>query len=130
MKFAATGLAIALALVTTSLAFAQGGDPEAGEKVYKKKCKTCHSVEAGDQGKYPKGPTLYGVIGRTAGTAEGYDGYSPAMQESGIVWDETTLSEYLVDPKDYVSGNKMLFAGLPDDEDRANLIAYLQSLTQ
>lgn len=73
------------------------------------------------------GPNLYGVIGRTPGTLEGYK-YSPAMiafGETGAVWNAATLDSYLLAPRDVVSKTKMIFPGLPDAQARANLIAYL-----
>jgi cytochrome c len=103
-------------------------DAAAGEKVFNK-CKACH---AADQDKNKIGPSLHGVLGRTAGTHEGYK-YSPAMIEagkSGVVWDEATLTTYLHDPKAMVKGNKMAFPGLKSDEDIANVIAYLKQESQ
>ena len=98
------------------------GDVAKGEKVFKK-CKACHYV---DQEKNKTGPHLVGLFGRAAGSVEGYK-YSAAMKESGIVWDENTLAEYLKAPKAYVKGTKMAFAGLKKDADVDNIIAYLKS---
>lgn len=97
------------------------GDPVAGEKVFKQ-CQTCHTNQPG---KNKVGPTLYGVIGRTAGTVEGYN-YSKANKEAGIVWTEDEMFVYLENPKAKIPGTKMSFAGLKKPEDRANVIAYLQ----
>ncbi|MDQ0323289.1 cytochrome c [Pararhizobium capsulatum DSM 1112] len=99
-------------------------DATAGEKVFAK-CKVCHIVDA-DKNKI--GPSLMGVIGRTAGTHAGFR-YSTAMVDagkSGIIWDETTLNTYLRNPKAFVKGTKMAFAGLKTDDDIANVIAYLK----
>ena len=101
---------------------AQAGDVEAGAKVFKK-CKACHYV---DQEKNKTGPHLVNIIGRAAGSIEGYK-YSKAMASSGIVWDEATLTEYLRAPKKYVKGTKMAFRGLGKDDDIANVIAYLKA---
>lgn len=101
---------------------AQAGDIDAGEKVFKK-CKACHYV---DQEKNKTGPHLVNIIGRTAGSIEGYK-YSKAMSESGIVWDEETLAAYLLAPKKYIKGTKMAFRGLRKPEDIANVIAYLKA---
>jgi cytochrome c2 len=98
------------------------GDVEKGEKVFKK-CKACHYV---DQENNKTGPHLVGLFGRTAGSVEGYK-YSAAMKDSGIVWSEDTLAEYLKAPKKYVKGTKMAFAGLKKDADLDNIIAYLKS---
>ncbi len=70
-----------------------------------------------------------GVIGRPAGTAEGFK-YSDAMKNSGIVWSEETIAEYIADPKAYVPGNRMAFPGLKKQEDIKNLIAYLKEELQ
>ena len=118
-------LAKAVVLGTLALAIAgpaQAGDAAKGEKVYKK-CKACHSLEAG---KNKVGPSLAGIVGRDAGTVEGYK-YSKAMLESGVVWDEASLDAYLKKPKDFIKGTKMAFPGLKKDEQRADVIAYLQA---
>ena len=107
---------------------AQAQDAAAGEKVFNQ-CKACHTA---DQDKNKIGPSLNGVIGRTAGTHPGYN-YSKAMVaagESGVKWDEPTLTTYLHDPKAMVKGTKMAFAGLKKDEDIANVIAYLKQFSK
>ena len=101
------------------------GDPEEGAKVYNK-CKACHVV---DEAKNRVGPHLVGIIGRPAGSVEGYS-YSAAMKESGIVWDEASLDAYLASPREVVPGTKMAFAGLRQEEERADVIAYLKEATQ
>jgi len=101
---------------------ARAGDVEAGAKVFKK-CKACHYV---DQETNKTGPHLVNIIGRAAGSVEGYK-YSKAMAGSGIVWDEATLTEYLRAPKKYIKGTKMAFRGLQKDADLANVIAYLKA---
>ena len=116
--------AVVLAIIAASPALAEG-DAAAGEKVYKK-CKTCHSLEAG---KNKLGPNLAGIFGRQAGSVEGYK-YSAAMAASGIVWDEATMDAFLAKPKDVVPKTKMAFAGLKKDEQRQDLIAYLKEAAQ
>jgi cytochrome c len=101
------------------------GDAVAGKKVFNK-CKACHVADAETN---RVGPYLKGVIGRPAGTVEGFK-YSTAMKDSGIVWDEATIAEYIVNPKAYVPGNKMAFPGLKKEADIANLIAYLEEANQ
>ena len=103
------------------------GDPVAGEKVFAK-CKACHVVEEATN---RVGPTLNGVIGRVPGTVEGFK-YSKAMTEYGTdrVWDEETLAAYLHAPRDVVKGTRMAFAGLKDDADIANVIAYMKQFSQ
>jgi cytochrome c len=112
---------VAVLGLVSSAALAEG-DPANGEKVFRK-CAACHTVE---EGKNKIGPSLYGVIGRPAGSIEGFK-YSDAMMESGIVWDETILNEYLAAPKTVVPKGRMAFAGLKKEEDRADVIAYLQA---
>jgi cytochrome c len=114
--------AIGIVLPMAGSALAQ--DAAAGEKVFAK-CKACH-VSDTDQNKI--GPSLKGVIGRTAGTHDGFK-YSAAMADAGkggMVWDETTLTTYLHDPKGVVKGTKMAFAGLKVDKEIADVIAYLK----
>ena len=98
------------------------GDPAAGEKAFKI-CKTCHQI--GEGAKNFVGPELNGVVGRKAGTVPGYS-YSDANKNSGLVWDEATLTKYLHNPREVVPGTKMAFPGLKSDEDVANVIAYLE----
>jgi cytochrome c len=100
---------------------ASAADPEAGAKVFKK-CAACHTLE---QGKKKVGPSLFGIIGRKAGGMEGFN-YSKQMRESGVTWDEATLNKYLEDPKGYIKGNRMSFAGLKKPADREDVIAYLK----
>ena len=106
----------------TSLALASG-DIKAGEKVFKK-CKVCHVV---DSEKHKTGPYLANIMGRLAGTVDGYKRYSNAMKTSGIVWDEMTLNGYLEKPKAYIIGIRMAFAGLQKKADRINVVAFLKS---
>ena len=101
---------------------ADAGDAAAGKKVFKK-CKACHYAA---KVKNKTGPHLVNLIGREAGTVEGYK-YSKAMKSSGIVWNEDTLTAYLRAPKKYLKGTKMAFAGLRKDADIANVIAYLKA---
>ena len=96
-------------------------DLEAGKKVFRK-CKACHALKVG--GKSNIGPNLYGVVGREAAKIDGFK-YSKAMKESGLVWDEETLTGYLTKPKEFLPGNKMPFPGLKKPEQIENVIAYI-----
>jgi len=126
MKTVFSGL-LAAAVVSLGLSStAMAGDPALGEKVFKK-CKACHVV---DSDKNKTGPHLVNIMGRQAGSVEGFKKYSKAIKESGIVWDEATLDGFLEKPKAYLKGTRMAFAGLKKEEDRANVIAYLKQLSQ
>ncbi|MBA85591.1 c-type cytochrome [Thalassobius sp. S69A] len=131
-------LLIASAALMALAAPAVAGDAEAGEKLYKK-CKSCHMIVADDGTKIQKGgktgPNLYGVIGRQAGTVDGfkYGSSLVAAGEGGLTWDEETLAAYVADPKAYlkeVTGDgaaksKMSFKLKKGGEDVA---AYLASV--
>ncbi|MCB1882913.1 MAG: cytochrome c family protein [Geminicoccaceae bacterium] len=119
MRYILTATAV-LGIALGGSASAQEGDAAAGKKVFNK-CKACHVV---DKEQNRVGPYLHGVIGRKSGTAEGFK-YSDAMKGADITWDDETIGAYLKDPKGYVPGNKMAFAGLKKDEDVANVLAYL-----
>jgi cytochrome c len=101
------------------------GDPAEGKKVFTRVCAACH-IDAAD-GPKRLGPTLFGVVGRKAGTIEGFR-YSQANKNSGITWTPEVLDEYLKDPKAKVPGTIMAFAGLKNDTERANIVAYLSTL--
>ncbi|PVA11161.1 cytochrome c family protein [Pelagivirga sediminicola] len=98
-------------------------DPGKGERVFNK-CKACHKLEKGENS---TGPYLYGVVGREVDTAEGF-GYSGALEEVVDVWTPEHLSGFLENPAGYAPGTAMAFAGLKSVEDRANVIAYLDSV--
>ena len=115
-------LALAFAAALGSGTVLAEGDAAAGEKVFKK-CKACHTF---DPSKKKIGPHLKGVIGRKAGSVEGYK-YSKAMLAADITWDETNLDKYLTKPKAFMKGTKMSFAGLKKEAQRADVIAYLKA---
>ncbi len=121
MKLKTFSLAGAALLASMSASMAQ--DAAAGEKVFFAKCKVCHMPP--DAAKSLVGPSLAGVVGRKAGTVEGYH-YSDANKNSGITWDEAELKKYLKDPKGLVPGTKMVFPGLQSEQDIDNVIAYLK----
>jgi cytochrome c len=121
------GLAVACAIVLSTGVALADGDLEQGERTWNKWCVTCHSL---DPDKKMLGPHLQGMFGRTAGTLEGYNGFSKAMKESGIVWDEEVLNDYLAKPRVFLPGARMFFGGIPSEEERLNLIAYMKQITQ
>jgi cytochrome c len=128
MKFPITFSLAVLAFGTSGVVPALAdGDAAAGKTVFNK-CMACHDATAG---KDKVGPTLVGVIGRTAGTHESYlSKYSANMKEAGaagLVWDDAKLTEYLRSPKALIPKGKMAFPGLKDDQDIANVIAYLKA---
>ncbi len=96
-----------------------------GAKVFGK-CKSCHKLEDGANG---TGPHLYNIVDRSVGAASGSGyGYSGALVQVADVWTTYELNGFLENPKTYAPGTKMGFAGLKKPEDRANVIAYLQSV--
>ncbi|WP_193177377.1 c-type cytochrome [Oricola nitratireducens] len=127
LKYLKAALLTATIAAVAAPAFA--GDPEEGAKVFRK-CAACHSI--GEGAKSRVGPELNELLGRTAGTVDGFK-YSAAMVaagEGGMVWDEQTLTHFLVKPKDLVKGTKMAFAGLRKSTDVANVIAYLKTFSE
>jgi cytochrome c len=108
---------------TAAVTFASlKGDEVAGEKVFKQ-CMACHVVT---EGQNRVGPSLHAIIGRTAGQVAGFS-YSTANKTSGKVWDKETLYTYLEAPQKFMPGTKMAFAGLKKPQDRADVIAYLDT---
>jgi cytochrome c len=114
---------VAAGLMLALPAVASAQDAAAGKKVFTK-CAPCHSIGPGAKNKV--GPEQNGLVGRKAGSVEGFP-YSAAMKNSGITWDEAQLDEYITDPKKKIPGNKMLFPGVKDEAERSDLIAYLAS---
>ena len=109
-------------LVTSSTALA-AGDPTAGEKAYASHCAVCHATTPGEN---KIGPSLAGIVGSKSGTVPGFN-FSTAMKEANVIWDDANLDKYLANPSGFVHGTKM-FVNLPSETDRANVIAYLNTL--
>ena len=124
MRTGTFGLLIAAGLVAGASAALADDDVKAGEAVFKRTCAVCHSVEAG---KNKIGPSLAGVVGRKAGSIEGFK-YSDAMKHADVTWSNDTLDKYLTDPKTFVAGNRMTFAGVKKAEDRKAVIDYLDTV--
>ncbi len=126
MRKTITGALTVLAIAGLAGNALADGDAAKGEKVFAK-CKACHMV--GPDAKNRVGPALTGIVGRTAGSAADFK-YSDAMKAKnaeGLVWTEENIKSYLADPKGFVPGNKMTFAGLKKEDDRENVIAYLKT---
>ncbi len=117
-------LALALAPALARAQDAPAGDAEAGRTIFNRQCAVCHSNQAGQN---KVGPSLFGVFGRKSGEAPGFN-YSPAMREANRTWDAQALDAYLTDPRGNLPGARMIFAGLRDPKQRADVIAYLQTL--
>ena len=117
-------LAAGLALFSVAWAFAQA-DVAAGRIVFNQKCANCHTM-ATEPAHGPKGPNLMGVIGRTAGTIEGWE-FSPALRASGVVWTEENLNKWLTDPDVFVPGSQMPLK-VPIRFEREDVIAYIRSV--
>lgn len=97
------------------------GDPAKGQRIFAQ-CQTCHSIAAGEN---RIGPSLNGIIGRPAGSVEGF-AYSAANKGSGLTWTEQQLWTYLENPQRTIRGTIMAFAGIKDPQQRADVIAYLK----
>ena len=115
---------IAGLLLAGSTTAALAADPTAGEKIFKTQCAICHSVVAGQN---RIGPTLFGVVGRTAGSVPGFN-YTADHKKLDVTWDPATLDKYLANPRAMVPDTSMVYAGLKNDAERADLIAYLETL--
>ena len=113
---------IVAASILLALPGAHAQDAAAGGMAFQQ-CAECHSPSASDG----VGPGLKGVLGRRAGSKEGFI-YSPAMKKATIVWDAKTLGAYLADPRAVVPGTTMAYAGDDDAKERADLVAFLQTL--
>lgn len=96
------------------------GDPRRGDELYAEQCKGCHELH-----ETLVGPKHCGVFRRRAGSVPDY-AYSDVMKQSGIIWDATHLDDFLKSPFTYLNGTNMGYAGLDDEKDRADLIAYLR----
>ena len=118
--------ALTVTLVLAAGAALADGDEARGERLFNQQCKACHTLDQG--GHNLVGPNLHGLFGRKAGSAD-YQ-YSDAMKKSGIVWDETTLTEYLKEPKGKVPGTKMTYIGLRQEQQQQDMITFLEKATR
>ena len=117
-----------IALVLAGLVLASGaqagGDPAKGKVVFQR-CAICHRADK--DGGNGLGPNLFGVVGRKAGAVANFS-YSVALKKSGLTWTQDKLIAWVAHPSGLVPGNRMAFAGLPDAQDRADVVAYLATL--
>ena len=112
------------------VASAQDGDAKEGEEVFKGRCRQCHQV--GPDAKNGLGPVLNNVIGRKAGSIEGFS-YSPANKkagEEGWTWTPEVFLKYVEDPRAAMPGNRMAFVGLKDEQERKDLLAYIKTFSK
>lgn len=98
------------------------GDLDNGRRVFAR-CRSCHTIT--ENGPNMTGPNLYGIFGRRAGDHPKYN-YSPALREAGFDWDAAHLDHWLENPRTFLKGTKMTFAGIPDATDRRDVIAWLK----
>ena len=112
-----------IALLTWGTLAQAAGDAAAGEAVFKKTCAVCHTT---DEGKNKIGPSLHAVVGRHSASLGDYS-YSDAMKKADKTWDDQTLDAYLTNPRALVPGTKMIFVGLKSEDDRQNVIAFLEA---
>lgn len=122
MRYLAGLTSIAMLAGSAVASAAPPADPAAGAVVFKK-CAACHSVDP--SGRNGLGPNLRGVVNRKAAAAPGFS-YSPAMKASALVWNDKNLASFLAAPRQALPGTKMIFIGLPNAQDQANVIAFLR----
>jgi cytochrome c len=115
---------IAGLLLAGSATSAPAADAAAGQKIFKAQCGICHAAEAGQN---RIGPTLFGVIGRRSGSVPGFN-YTADHKKLDVTWNVATLDKYLANPRAMVPDTSMIYAGLKNDAERADLIAYLETL--
>jgi cytochrome c len=122
-----TAARVCAAIVMVLMGTAHGaGDPQRGARVFGP-CAACHTLEPE---RHLTGPSLHGVWGRKAADQATYRRYSDALKRSGLVWDEKALDAWLRNPDKLVPGNAMQFPGLPDEQARADLIAFLKAASE
>lgn len=115
---------LGLLTAATGLAFVAAAHAQpSGEKIYQRQCAACHSLEPG---RNLLGPTLHDIIGRKAGGLDSFGNYSEALKESDVTWDAETLDPWIEAPNEFIPGNRMVYRGLEDEQQREQLIDFLQ----
>jgi cytochrome c len=126
----ATKLSLIVAIPVFLLAVARAatieGNAARGQRVFNA-CAACHALEPN---KHVTGPSLAGLWGRHAGTVPGFERYSPALKNSGVVWDDATLEAWITGPESLIPDNAMTFRGIKDAQARADLLAFLKEATR
>jgi cytochrome c len=110
------------AILATLPAPWNSADLDNGRRVFAR-CRSCHTITEG--GPNMTGPNLYGIFGQQAGAHAGFN-YSTALKEAGFAWDGERLDHWLENPRTFLQGTKMSFAGIPDATDRRDVIAFLK----
>jgi cytochrome c len=126
MRWTIVPVAVLLLFLALPVRAVPPGDPARGEKIYER-CQACHSIE-----RDRTGPHHAGLFGRRAGSVPGFQ-YSPAMKKAGaagLVWNDDTLDKFLKAPTKFIPGTRMGYAGIKDDQERADLLAYLKQATR
>ncbi|AOH86858.1 hypothetical protein AWL63_16050 [Sphingomonas panacis] len=121
MRYLSLAGSLCLAIATAALAAQPPASVQKGRRFFAQ-CVSCHSMD----GSAGVGPTLLGVFGRKSGAATGF-GYSPAMKGAGIVWNDAALDSFLRAPQRFLPRNKMPYAGMANEQDRRDVIAYLKA---
>jgi cytochrome c len=117
---------IATSLLLPAAAAGAAGDPARGAAAFQP-CAACHSLKAGE---HLTGPSLSRIWDQKAGTQKGFQRYSDPLRHSGVTWNEKTLDQWLTNPQRFIPGNTMTFPGIPNANTRADVIAYLQAVSE
>jgi cytochrome c len=123
MRLSARKASLVLVSILGSTQALAAGDPAAGQSVFQSHCAACHATAVGEN---KIGPSLAGIVGSKSGSVPGFN-FSPAMKDAAITWDDTNLDNYLANPAGSIHGTRM-FVSLPNETDRQNVIAYLNTL--
>ena len=124
----------AIAILSTATGFillcfpALAQETNAGQVAFNQVCRSCHTTKEGDN---RLGPSLRGVIGRKAGSLPNYSNYSDSMKNADLVWDKNNMERFIANPDQVVPGNNMKpFAGVASADERANIVAFLESVAK